>query len=84
MLERLGYDVETSDVEYCGMTGSFGYKREYYDLSMEIRKRLQEQFTTPETGDRLVVASGTSCHEQLDALLERRPVHPVQMLDPEQ
>ena len=64
------------------MAGSFGYKQEYYELSMAVGERLQEQFTAPEADDRLVVASGTSCHEQLDALLERRPMYPVQLLDP--
>ena len=82
ILERLGYDVKTSAVDCCGMAGSFGYKREYYELSMEVGERLQAQFTTPDTRDRLAVASGTSCHEQLDVLLEQRPMHPVQLVDP--
>ncbi|MFP8951946.1 LUD domain-containing protein [Natrialbaceae archaeon A-arb3/5] len=82
VLERAGFDVETSNVECCGMAGSFGYKSEYYELSMEVGDRLKEQFTRSETADRRVVASGTSCHEQLDSLLDRRPTHPVQVLDP--
>ena len=82
VLERLGYDVATSDVECCGMAGSFGYKSDYYELSMEVGERLQNQFTTSETGTRVVVASGTSCHEQLDSLLDRRPRHPIRLLDP--
>jgi Fe-S oxidoreductase len=43
---------------------------------------LREQFTGDETSDRTVVASGTSCLEQLDSLLERRPTHPVELLAP--
>ncbi|MEY7851920.1 LUD domain-containing protein [Natrarchaeobius sp. A-rgal3] len=82
VLERAGFDVAASDVECCGMAGSFGYKREYYELSMAVGERLKRQFTAPETADRAVVASGTSCHEQLGSLLERRPTHPVQVLDP--
>ncbi|RQG91116.1 (4Fe-4S)-binding protein [Natrarchaeobius halalkaliphilus] len=82
VLERVGYAVTTSNVECCGMAGSFGYKRDYYELSMAVGERLRDQFTTEETVGRTVVASGTSCHEQLESLLERRPVHPVQLLDP--
>ncbi|MHC3437598.1 LUD domain-containing protein [Natrialbaceae archaeon A-gly3] len=82
VLERLGYDVATSDVECCGMAGSFGYKAEYYELSMDVGDRLREQFTGPETRDRLVVASGTSCGEQLDSLLRRTSRHPLEVLDP--
>ncbi|ELZ24654.1 hypothetical protein C477_00550 [Haloterrigena salina JCM 13891] len=83
VLERLGYDVRTSDVECCGMAGSFGYKREYYELSVDVGDRLQEQFEAPDAADRTVVASGTSCLEQLDGLLARQPRHPVSLVDPD-
>ncbi|MFC4436499.1 MULTISPECIES: LUD domain-containing protein [Natrialbaceae] len=82
VLDRLGADVLESDVECCGMAGSFGYKSEYYELSMDVGDRLRDQFTTPTARDRLVVASGTSCEEQLGALLERDATHPVEVLDP--
>jgi iron-sulfur cluster protein len=78
----LEYDVVESAVECCGMAGSFGYKREYYELSMDVGDRLGAQFTEPAARDRLVVASGTSCEEQLDDLLDREAVHPVEVLDP--
>ncbi|TKX35924.1 (4Fe-4S)-binding protein [Halorubrum sp. CGM5_25_10-8B] len=81
VLDDAGFDVVTSAVECCGMAGSFGYKSEYYDLSVDVGETLADQFTTDETADRTVVASGTSCLEQLDALLTRRPAHPVRLLD---
>ncbi|WP_368411409.1 LUD domain-containing protein [Halocatena salina] len=80
VLERCGFDVLTSDVECCGMAGSFGYKSEYFDVSMAVGDELRDQFTAPETRERTVVASGTSCLEQLDSLLERRPTHPIELL----
>ncbi|CAI48952.1 probable iron-sulfur protein (4Fe-4S) [Natronomonas pharaonis DSM 2160] len=76
LLEAVGYDVSTTDVECCGMAGSFGYKQEYYELSMDVGERLRE--SRPE-GDHLV-ASGTSCCEQLSALEGERPPHPVTLL----
>lgn len=81
VLERLGYDVLTSDVECCGMAGSFGYKSEYYDLSMDVGETLAKQFE-PVVGERTVVASGTSCIEQLDSLLKPGTRHPIELLDP--
>jgi len=81
VLEDCGFDVTTSDVECCGMAGSFGYKSEYYELSVDVGETLVDQFTAEDTADRTVVASGTSCLEQLDALLTRRPAHPVRLLD---
>ncbi|KAB1196110.1 MULTISPECIES: LUD domain-containing protein [Haloferax] len=82
VLAELGYDVATSDVECCGMAGSFGYKSEYYELSMDVGSDLKRQFQTDETHDRTVVASGTSCLEQLDSLLRRPTQHPVELIAP--
>jgi Fe-S oxidoreductase len=82
VFEDLGYDVLTSDVECCGMAGSFGYKDTYYELSMDVGDDLAEQFSTAEARDRTVVASGTSCLEQLDALLSRPSTHPVELIAP--
>jgi len=82
VLDRLGYDVLTSDVECCGMAGSFGYKTEFYELSMDVGETLAEQFADA-ADERAVVASGTSCLEQLDSLLAPVPRHPVELVDPE-
>jgi iron-sulfur cluster protein len=80
VLDRLGYDVATTDVECCGMAGSFGYKSEYYELSMDVGARLQSQLQD-ERGRR-VLASGTSCTDQIDSLLDREPTHPVELVAP--
>ncbi len=82
VLEDCGYDVVTSETECCGMAGSFGYKSDYYEVSMDVGSRLRDQFRADGVADREVVASGTSCLEQIDALLERRPRHPVELLAP--
>lgn len=81
-LESLGYDVVTSDVECCGMAGSFGYKHDYYELSMDVGEALKEQFQSSEAKSRTVLASGTSCQEQLDSLLSRDAIHPVELIAP--
>jgi len=80
VLEDCGYDVVTSDVECCGMAGSFGYKSDYYELSMDVGDRLRTQLRDDGVQERAVVASGTSCLEQIDALLERQPRHPIELL----
>ena len=79
VMERLGYDVRTSETECCGMAGSFGYKAEYYELSMDVGEPLKEQFGDT---DRIIVAAGTSCTEQLDGLLGSAPMHPVELVAP--
>jgi Fe-S oxidoreductase len=81
VLRSCGFDVVTSSVECCGMAGSFGYKREYYELSMAVGEDLFAQVRAAEQdGPRKLVASGTSCHEQLWAGLEREVMHPVELL----
>lgn len=80
VLEQCGYDVVTSDVECCGMAGSFGYKSDYYELSMDVGDQLRDQLLADGVRERPIVASGTSCLEQIDALLERQPRHPIELL----
>ena len=83
LLSSLGYDVRTSTAECCGMAGSFGYKHEYYELSMEVGRSLLTEFEQHADGnmDEIpLVASGTSCMEQLEALTERPVRHPVELI----
>ena len=47
VLRAAGFDVVTSSVECCGMAGSFGYKREYYELSMAVGEDLFAQVRAP-------------------------------------
>ncbi len=81
VLRACGFDVITSSVECCGMAGSFGYKREYYELSMAVGEDLFAQVHAAEQdGARTLVASGTSCHEQLWAGMAREVLHPAELL----
>ena len=81
VLEDAGYEVRTSDVECCGMAGSFGYKREYFEVSEAVGQHLRDDLGDCE-GERLA-ASGTSCQEQLRALYDRPVSHPVELIAPD-
>lgn len=83
VLRACGFDVVTSSVECCGMAGSFGYKADYYDLSMAVGEDLFAQVRQAEEGEpaRTLVASGISCHEQLWSGMKRRVYHPVEILE---
>jgi Fe-S oxidoreductase len=79
--------VQETDVECCGMAGSFGYKEEYYELSMRVGEDLRRQMSAngaEEGGEELPVlaASGTSCVEQIGALFDRKVVHPIELVAP--
>jgi iron-sulfur cluster protein len=79
---KLGLTVETSTVECCGMAGSFGYKKEYYEISKNIGHDLARQIekSYEGRGSTTVLASGTSCREQLRDELGRRVEHPMEFL----
>ena len=79
-LATAGYDVTTTDAECCGMAGSFGYKSDYYELSMAVGEELETQLREADA-DR-VVAAGTSCQDQIADLLGDRPPHPVELVAP--
>ena len=82
VLRDAGFDVVTSSVECCGMAGSFGYKREYYDLSMAVAEDLFAQVRRAEQdgGPRVLLVSGVSCHDQLSEGLGREVLHPAELL----
>ncbi len=82
LLREIGFDVATSSVECCGMAGSFGYKKDFYDVSMAVAVDIFQQVAATEKdgGNRALVASGTSCTEQLRGELNRLVMHPVELL----
>jgi Fe-S oxidoreductase len=82
LLREIGFDVVTSNVECCGMAGSFGYKKDFYDLSMAVGADLFGQVVQQDRngGARQLLASGTSCTEQLHAGFERSVLHPIELL----
>ena len=83
LLRAAGFDLVTSRVECCGMAGSFGYKKDFYDLSMAVAEDLFNQVRKAEIdGARTLIATGISCQEQLHAGLKRKVFHPMELLVP--
>jgi iron-sulfur cluster protein len=82
LLRHIGFDVEVSKVECCGMAGSFGYKKDFYELSMAVGADLFAQVTEGEreAGPRALIAAGTSCTEQFQAGMGRQALHPIELL----
>jgi len=83
-LLKLGFDITTSTVECCGMAGSFGYQKEYYNLSKNVGDDLVQQIENIETknGNQILLASGTSCRTQItDGMNNRKVTHPIEFLN---
>jgi Fe-S oxidoreductase len=82
LLRAAGVDVATSQVECCGMAGSFGYKKEYYEMSLAVGEDLFQQVRRADIGgQRQLVVSGTSCFEQLHGGLNRPVVYLTELLE---
>ena len=74
-----GADVEVVDSGCCGMAGLFGYERDHYEVSMTMgERRLFPAVRGNE--DRVVVAPGTSCREQISDGTGRHALHPAEYL----
>jgi Fe-S oxidoreductase len=74
-----GADVEVVDSGCCGMAGLFGYERHHYEVSMTMgERRLFPAVRGNE--DRVVVAPGTSCREQISDGTGRHALHPAEYL----
>jgi Fe-S oxidoreductase len=80
VLKRCGFDVSTTSVECCGMAGSFGYKSDYYELSMQVGQGLRKEVQALAASEASIVASGVSCREQLEALMDESVRHPVELV----
>jgi Fe-S oxidoreductase len=74
-----GCRAETMDTGCCGMAGSFGSLRDKYDLSVEVARPLIAKIDALEAGT-TVVASGTSCRQQIAHLSKAKPVHMAEFL----
>ncbi len=80
-LEMLGFEVDISIAECCGMAGSFGYKKQYYELSKNVGKDLTKQIRKSQVdGCSIILASGNSCREQIMDELGEEVYHPIEFL----
>lgn len=69
-----GCDARTLNSACCGMAGAFGALAEKYELSTALGRMLSTQLESA-PDDAIVVASGTSCRQQIEHMTPRRPLH---------
>jgi len=79
LLRRAGAEVLTPDTGCCGMSGSFGYRPEFYQTSRRIAGLALLPSLRAAT-DATVVASGFSCREQIEGLAARPTLHLAEIL----
>lgn len=79
-LRAAGYDVRVIDSGCCGMAGDFGYGQGHYEVSRDIGEERLFPAVRELPADSLLVASGTSCRDQIEQFAGRAPLHMAQVL----
>lgn len=75
-----GYTVQLIPSGCCGMSGSFGYEKEHYDISMKIGELVLFPAVRELPEETLVAAPGTSCRHQIHDGTGRTAFHPIEIL----
>lgn len=70
-------DTQVVEISCCGMAGSFGYKREYVDLSRHLAQKLARKL---EGLEGQLIASGFSCRAQIQEAIGRAAIHPIVLI----
>jgi FAD/FMN-containing dehydrogenase/Fe-S oxidoreductase len=72
--------VRVLDSGCCGMAGSFGFEAEHVEHSREMGERVLLPEVREAPSETLVLASGTSCRQQVADFTDRRALHPAEVL----
>ena len=81
LLRRIpGSTVIDLDAGCCGMAGSFGYLRDHFEVSRAIGERRLLPAARELDADSVLVASGTSCRQQVADFTGARAQHPAELI----
>jgi len=75
-----GFAAEEVDSGCCGMAGAFGYEKEHYEISLQIGESRLFPAIRNSPADALIVASGTSCRQQILHATGRKALHIAEVL----
>lgn len=73
-----GLEIEEIDAGCCGLGGTYGFKKEKYDVSIAIGQNLVRALK--EFGSPVVVSDCEGCRMQIRHLTGLKAVHPLQLL----
>jgi glycerol-3-phosphate dehydrogenase subunit C len=73
-----GLQIDNIEADCCGLGGTFGFKKEKYEISQEIGKDLKEAIDRlkPE----IVLTDCEGCRIQIQHLTSLKVLHPIQLL----
>ena len=80
LLEEAGIETSAPETGCCGMSGSFGFRPDTYEISVQIANLSLLPKVKGATAETLIVANGFSCREQIEDLAERDTLHLADVL----
>ena len=78
MAQVPGVTISDLDAGCCGMSGTYGFKEEKYEVSMAIGNRLFERVA--ETAPEMVTTECATCRMQIEHGTAKQTIHPVEVL----
>lgn len=76
--DMVGIEIENADAGCCGMSGSYGFKKEKYEISMKVGEELFNRIK--ESGANEVVCDCGTCRMQIVHATHAKVCHPIQLL----
>jgi len=73
-----GLQIDNIEADCCGLGGTFGFKKEKYEISQEIGKDLKE--TIDRLKPEIVLTDCEGCRMQIRHLTGLKVLHPIQIL----
>jgi len=73
-----GLKVDNIEADCCGMGGTFGFKKEKYEISQEIGKDLLESIDRLQP--QIILSDCEGCRIQIRHLTGKKVLHPIQIL----
>jgi FAD/FMN-containing dehydrogenase/Fe-S oxidoreductase len=80
LYKKIGLEFEILDSGCCGMAGSFGFEAEHFEVSKKVGERILLPRVREEKKEKLVIADGFSCREQIEQLANHRALHTAEVL----
>ena len=80
LLKHIGLKFQILDSGCCGMAGSFGFEAEHYEVSVRCGERVLLPTVRETSREKLLIADGFSCREQIAQLANRRALHTAEVV----
>jgi glycerol-3-phosphate dehydrogenase subunit C len=73
-----GVIINHVDADCCGIAGTYGYKKEKYQIGMDVGRPLFEQVIA--SGSDVAICDSETCRWQIGAATGAKMIHPVELI----